>query len=524
MDLKKVYEKLKTWFFEAETKTKAHDGEIYFLLIGINDYLKEDRLNFCIEDSDYILNLWKRRSNIQVKHKNIYQLYDSTATKINIVNRLESLSKQIQSNDQLIIHFAGRSFDEHESHFFIPFDGNEDNMFSCISHSTINYYIHNIQSSNILLIVNTWNQGSNPEGNNRGLLQSSSKERVDNIQVNDLTLYDELMSFLKVKTYRHNKEIFLFTRKPIDKSAHTNVVLGEWKISDDKLRESLNVTRKKVEQLIRNESFEEAFRLLLLIVDNNDMRLDSHVKTLQYKLNEAKEEFDDAKTRKVSTEEFTNLSRSIVNQIDDNGFYLINRPNDKGEKEKERKRKIILFTSADPSDRNALRLNDEFRNIEFELLRSKHRDDYELVPCFATRIADFQRKLLDVKPEIVHFSGHGEVEGVCFVADDIGNTEIVENEPLAKFFQLFSKHIHCIFLNSCHSIHQSEMIKQHIDHIICMNNTVDDKTAIHFASSFYAALASGEDIPFSFDFAINSIDLHKLNGSEIPQLLVRART
>ena len=54
-----------------------------------------------------------------------------------------------------------------------------------------------------------------------------------------------------------------------------------------------------------------------------------------------------------------------------------------------------------------------------------------------------------------------------------------------------------------------------------MNSSVNDDTAIHFAASFYAALASGEDIKFSFEFAKNSIELHKLSGSDIPQLLVK---
>ena len=54
-----------------------------------------------------------------------------------------------------------------------------------------------------------------------------------------------------------------------------------------------------------------------------------------------------------------------------------------------------------------------------------------------------------------------------------------------------------------------------------MNSSVDDNTAIHFESSFYASLSSGQDIEFSFEYAKNSIELSKLKGSEISQLILR---
>lgn len=52
-----------------------------------------------------------------------------------------------------------------------------------------------------------------------------------------------------------------------------------------------------------------------------------------------------------------------------------------------------------------------------------------------------------------------------------------------------------------------------------MKESVQDDTAIKFAAAFYKALASNKSISFSFDFAVNSIELNNLERSEIPILI-----
>lgn len=172
------------------------------------------------------------------------------------------------------------------------------------------------------------------------------------------------------------------------------------------------------------------------------------------------------------------------------------------------KPKIILYTSADTADQQRLRLDEEYHAINLELLRSKFRDDFELIPCLSSRISDLQRELLEKEPFIVNFSGHSSCQGISLVGDDQGRTQLIQNEPLAGLFKLFSHAINCVFLNSCYSINQSDAISKHIKNVIYMSNAVLDTTAIKFASAFYMSLGSGKDILFSFEFAKNSIDLH----------------
>ena len=52
-----------------------------------------------------------------------------------------------------------------------------------------------------------------------------------------------------------------------------------------------------------------------------------------------------------------------------------------------------------------------------------------------------------------------------------------------------------------------------------MSNSILDETAIIFSTSFYKALAYGENIKKAFSLAINQIKLLGMSGSNIPQLI-----
>jgi hypothetical protein len=71
----------------------------------------------------------------------------------------------------------------------------------------------------------------------------------------------------------------------------------------------------------------------------------------------------------------------------------------------------ILMLSANPKGTVPLRLDEERREIESGLIeRSRLRDTFRLITKTAVRPRDFQRAMLDLNPQIVHFSGHGEAE------------------------------------------------------------------------------------------------------------------
>jgi CHAT domain-containing protein len=149
--------------------------------------------------------------------------------------------------------------------------------------------------------------------------------------------------------------------------------------------------------------------------------------------------------------------------------------------------KSILFLAANPKGTTNLRLQEEEREIK-ERLRQAGYGRVPINSTGATRTRDIQQALLDFKPQIVHFSGHGAgQEGLVF-EDATGQAKLVESEALADLFRLFSNHIECIILNACYSKFQAEAIAQYVNYVIGMSEAIGDRAAIEFAVGFIPLL------------------------------------
>jgi tetratricopeptide (TPR) repeat protein len=179
----------------------------------------------------------------------------------------------------------------------------------------------------------------------------------------------------------------------------------------------------------------------------------------------------------------------------------------------------ILMLSANPKGTDPLRLDEERREVESGLMeRSRFRDSFRLVTKTAVRPRDFQRAMLDLNPQIVHFSGHGGGEPGLVFENDEGKVKFVDGKALAGLFELFAD-LQCVVLNACYSEAQAEAIAQHIPYVIGMNAAIGDRAAIDFAVGFYDALGAGRDIEFAYSFARSAIQLAGIPEHLTPVLL-----
>jgi CHAT domain len=167
----------------------------------------------------------------------------------------------------------------------------------------------------------------------------------------------------------------------------------------------------------------------------------------------------------------------------------------------------ILILAANPKNSTPLRLDEEVREIDEGLKRSKYRDRFELEQKWAVRPKDLQRAILDLKPQIVHFSGHGVGNGGLALEDETGQAKLVSTQAIARLFKLFADRVECVLLNACYSEIQAKAIAQHIPYVIGMKQAIGDDAARAFAVGFYDALGAGENIEFAFNFACNRIDI-----------------
>ena len=180
--------------------------------------------------------------------------------------------------------------------------------------------------------------------------------------------------------------------------------------------------------------------------------------------------------------------------------------------------KTILFLSANPKDTDCLRLNEEQREIESGLDRSRYRDNFKFVAKVAVRPRDLQQAMLDHSPQIVHFSGHGAGESGLVLENENGELRFVETEPLANLFKLFKDRVECVLLNACYSEEQAKAIVKHIPFVIGMSDAIDDRVAIEFASAFYDALGAGKDVEFAYKIGINAIEIGGSTQADIPKI------
>ncbi len=185
--------------------------------------------------------------------------------------------------------------------------------------------------------------------------------------------------------------------------------------------------------------------------------------------------------------------------------------------------KKILILAANPKTTPNLRLSEEVREIEKIVKSSEHRKRFQLEIKWAVRHMDFQDALLDYKPHIVHFIGHGEEDGV-WVEDEFGLPILYPTDALSKLFGLCSKYVECVLLGACYSSTQADIIHQYIDHVIGMERAIADKTAIVFSVAFYSALVKGCSTKEAFEFGKLAVSAkpNKLPDHPIPILKIRS--
>jgi CHAT domain len=184
--------------------------------------------------------------------------------------------------------------------------------------------------------------------------------------------------------------------------------------------------------------------------------------------------------------------------------------------------KTILILAANPKGTRQLRLDEEVREIEAGLQQSGRGDFFKLEPKWAVRTRDIQRSLLELKPQIVHFSGHGGGEHGLVLEDEKGQIKFVNTEALAALFKLFADCIECVVLNACYSEVQADAIAIHIPYVIGMNQAIADKAAIEFSVSFYDALAAGESVEFAYKLGCAAIRMAGIEEHLIPVLKRKA--
>lgn len=180
----------------------------------------------------------------------------------------------------------------------------------------------------------------------------------------------------------------------------------------------------------------------------------------------------------------------------------------------------ILFLAANPASTTRLQLEEELRTIRGRIREGKHGGSVELDSRWAVRPDDVELALLEVKPNVVHFSGHGSERDELIFTNDSGMPEPVSKEAIVDLFHTLTDNIQLVVLNACFSRPQAEGVVERISCAIGMNREIGDTAAVVFAASLYRGIAFGRTVGESFDLGKNALLRAGINEEQTPELLV----
>lgn len=169
----------------------------------------------------------------------------------------------------------------------------------------------------------------------------------------------------------------------------------------------------------------------------------------------------------------------------------------------------ILFLGANPSDMTKLALPKEAQEIDDRLRATDFRDVFHVEQQWEVRAGALPGKIMRFKPQILHFSGHGDDRGELIFQDRSGTAVPAKPEMIDRLFSLLGQGIKCVVLNACYSAAQAEMISRYVDVVIGMPQAIRDEDAISFAGAFYEALGYGKDVYTAFELAKLGIEFDR---------------
>lgn len=180
----------------------------------------------------------------------------------------------------------------------------------------------------------------------------------------------------------------------------------------------------------------------------------------------------------------------------------------------------VVFFAADPgSDKsNRLLLDEEARLIGEKIRASAHRDVLEFHTRWAVRPMDVLQAMNELKPTIVHFSGHGTSADTLVLQDDQGKAKHVPLEGIVSAMAFGSENLKLVFFNTCHSFNQAEACISHIPAAIGMNRDVGDLPARYFAAQFYSSIGFGHSIHRAFHQAKALVAMEFPGEEAIPEV------
>ncbi len=164
----------------------------------------------------------------------------------------------------------------------------------------------------------------------------------------------------------------------------------------------------------------------------------------------------------------------------------------------------ILFLASTPSDAPPLELVREAEVIRQKLAGADGGEGFDLRVETHTGRANLKQHLFHHKPDVVHFSGHGEPSGKLVLEDAGGRGEPTSVAALNELFGQLQG-VRCVVLNACYSLEQAHGIAAGVPCVVGVSRAIEDESAIAFAGGFYQALGFGLSVQEAVESGRNEV-------------------
>ena len=180
----------------------------------------------------------------------------------------------------------------------------------------------------------------------------------------------------------------------------------------------------------------------------------------------------------------------------------------------------VLVLAANPIGTDLLQLEEEVERIQQRLQEGEEGKGF-VVKCIEAVREDLSKYLLQYKPLIVHFCGHGNSSGDIILNNDQGGAEVVSPESLAQMLAIVGGRVECVVLNACFSLEKADALVEQVSFVVGMDAVIDDKSAISFAAGFYRGLGFGMGYSNAFELGRNEINFSNLPDGIVPHFITR---
>lgn len=162
---------------------------------------------------------------------------------------------------------------------------------------------------------------------------------------------------------------------------------------------------------------------------------------------------------------------------------------------KKKQRINVLLIGSNCKGKKETRIGKEIKKIRKILKNSL----FHFIDAPAAKRNEIFEEISKVKPQILHFSGHGTFDtGPLFDEDEHFIKTIDLMEELIETLKKGKEYIKLIIFNVCESINIAKEVTKFIEFTIGTMKKTNDDCAIAFSKGFYQMLVNGDSIKNSF--------------------------